>query len=109
MGRVNGMGVIVKRPLEADDFGFDFLRRPRIVAGDTVASVVSITATRLSGSGSLTIGSPSVSGAIVTVRISGGTDGDRYRIECTVLTTQGATLVSEMPMVVTTLEDGTVE
>ena len=82
-----------KHPSEARLYDFDFSAQVEIAAGDTIASVISATATRLNGGGTLTLAATGFSGPRVQVTISGGLDGDDYTVTATVLTTAGRTLV----------------
>jgi hypothetical protein len=58
-----------------------------LATGETIASA---TVTALPAT--LTIGTPGCSGAIVQVRISGGTGDDVYALTCVALTSMGNTL-----------------
>ncbi len=82
-----------KYPTESRAYDFNFAAQTEIAAGDTIASVTSVAATRTSGGGTLTVGSPSASGPRVQVTLSGGSAGDDYTVVCTVLTTAGKVLV----------------
>lgn len=59
----------------------------KMITGDTVATVVSITATT-----GITASAPSLVPPRVTVSITGGTANQTYRISCLVTTTLGETL-----------------
>lgn len=67
-------------------YDFDFSAQTEIAAGQTIASVTSITSTPFG----LTLGSSVIAPAkkIVQVRISGGVVGIKYDLRCTVLTDQ---------------------
>jgi hypothetical protein len=67
-------------------YEFDFADFDEVVQGETL-SAPSVPA--VSG---LTIGAPSVLGAKVLVRISGGTAGTLYNLSCSVTTSGGSTI-----------------
>lgn len=68
-----------KTAAEVRVYEFDFSAQPEIRVGEqTITSVESITVTP---SGELTLGSASISGALVQVQISGGVAGTRYLLK----------------------------
>lgn len=88
--------VLNKQPAEDKLFDFDFSGKMR--DGDSITSVGSVTQEKLglvSNSADLTLGSTAQSGQTGQVRISGGTDGEQYKIEMVVTTTDGDTLEGE--------------
>ena len=84
---------LIKHPDEVRLYDFDFSAMPEIIAGDTINGLVAITSTRFNGSGSLTIGSGIINGALVQFTIGSGNDGDEFLLECKVSTLAGRTLV----------------
>lgn len=76
-----------KHPVEALNIGFDF--GPRIPGGLTISTpAVSLIV------GDITLGSPSVNGTIVSVRITGGTNGTPSSIEFKATLSDGEILVA---------------
>lgn len=79
-------GETVKEP-------FDFTSR--LAAGETI-STATVTATVYSGTdatpSALISGSTSISGAVVTQAITGGTTGNIYQLACAITTSAGQTL-----------------
>lgn len=71
----------LKQPAEDLLFAFDF--SALLEVGETLATVIGVTATP---SGELTIETGSINGPTVEVRISGGVDGRDYKVECQVTT-----------------------
>ena len=80
--------VLVKQPGETRQFSMDF---SSLLATDETISSPSVTSTP-SG---LTIGSASVSGSKILFDISAGTHPVKYRLEVTVTSSGGATLVGD--------------
>ena len=80
--------VLVKQPGETRQFSMDFSNL--LATSETIASP-----TVTSSPSGLTIGSASVSGSKVQFNISGGTHAVRYRLEVTVASSGGATLVGD--------------
>ena len=74
---VDGSKPAEKRPLP-----FDF--KAKIPTGDSISSVLSITA-----DAGLTVTSGTISGTTVTTTVSGGTDGTKYNVSCKVNTVNG--------------------
>jgi hypothetical protein len=64
---------------------FDFTGK--IVSGETLSGP------SVSASPTLTLGTPAVSGALLTVAASGGTDGTTYRLRATANTSAGQILL----------------
>jgi len=88
------MDIFHKDTGEGTSYTFDFT--DELASGETISSVTSITQSEPAGalddwqtSTDLTIGSSSVSGANVSVRVSGGVAGKIYKLECLVLTSLG--------------------
>lgn len=79
-----------KQPGEERLVTFDYTTK--LLAGDSIASVVALDPAGLTASGT------SIVGATVTVLISGGTDGVSYRVSCRVATAQGETLELDVDM-----------
>jgi hypothetical protein len=71
-------------------YEFDFSDFAELEAGETISSP----SVSVDPSGP-TIGTPSVSGDSVLVRISGGTAGVTYTVTCTVTLSSGGTLTME--------------
>ena len=82
-----------KYPDESREYTFDFAPQKEIRAGDTIATVDSVTAT--TGDGELTIGTPASTDKTVVVRISEGTAGQDYILLATVTTAAANVLVVE--------------
>lgn len=72
-----------KTPSEVIDVSFDF-RLTDALEDDPLAS-----ATVTEPTGGVTLGSATVSGTRVNCRVSGGTDGDQYRLKVLATTTGG--------------------
>lgn len=78
---------LFKQPAESRLYTFEFADQVEIAdAGESLTGTPTITVTLLSGSGSLTVGSPTISGTKVQVQISGGTAEDRFQVVCQVNT-----------------------
>lgn len=77
---------LFKYPSEIRSYSFDFSSFEEIAEGDTIASIISVTATP----DGLTLGTRSIDGATVRVVISDGTGGTVYRVNCLVATSSGA-------------------
>lgn len=85
-----------KQPAEIRNITFDFTSA--LAEGDTVASVVSVTAAT-----GITVGTPDLAGNIVTVQVSGGTTEKLlYRISCLVQTTEGERLEADVDIRIVT-------
>ena len=78
--------VLIKAETESYRANFDFSEV--LTTGETVSSSV-VTAVPAT----LTIGTPSHSGAVVQVRLSGGTGNDEYAVTCVAQTSLGNTIV----------------
>lgn len=85
---------LYKQPGEVRLYSFDFAAQVEIAGGETLTGTPTIAVSLLSGSGTVTAGSPSISTTFVNFTLSGGTDGDRHRVLCTVATSGGRTLQS---------------
>ena len=91
MGRIE-YEVFSKEPFEEFDITFDF--GPKLKQGMTIASMETgyPKATRMSDNVDVTsscIGSNSYAGAVITVRVKGGSDGNRIKIEFRITDTAG--------------------
>ena len=90
---------VTKRVAESRLYTMDFSNLPEIAAGDTVASVTSVTCTGAVGTGGsvsdLTLSNTAVHSGNkgADVRIAAGVDGITYQLSFKVLTTNGYTLV----------------
>lgn len=82
----NSIQVLRKQPSESRIYEFEFAAN--MTTGESLSGVTSLVTT---GSG-LTVGSPAYSGTKVTVRLSAGTTGSRYKLTCVVTTSLGNTL-----------------
>ena len=84
-----------QQPGELRQHAFNFAAQVELAdAGDSLTGTPSLTITRLSGSGTLAPGATSISTTFVNFTLSGGADGDRHRIVCTVSTVSGRVLQS---------------
>lgn len=88
------MKQLIKFPEETRTYAFDFSEQAEVVGGETLTPTCAISSTRISGTGSITVGSAVQSGNRVTAQISGGTLGDRYELLATVTTSSGAILAA---------------
>jgi hypothetical protein len=86
-----------KTPDESALFNFDFTED--LATGESIQGTPAVTA---SPSG-LTIGTPSVSGAIVQVRLSSGATRTRYEVRCRVATDQSNTFEGAGDLLVNSL------
>lgn len=77
-----------KQPYEVVDLVFDFTNRG-ISSSVSVASVQSVTATLVSGSGAVTVSNTTYSGQLVQSRFTGGNAGDRFKLTAKVVMTDG--------------------
>ena len=75
-----------KYPTEVRVVTFDFAEKMDIAGGETISTMT------MSVPGGITSSSPSLSGALVSTRIAGGTAGQDYPIICTVTTSATQTL-----------------
>ena len=86
---------LYKQPGEARLYSFDFTDQVEVADNlETLTGTPTVTASLTSGSGTLTVGTPSIVHPNVNFTLSGGTESDRHRILCTVLTSAGRTLQS---------------
>ena len=90
--------ILTKQPAEEVPYAIDFVNL--IPAGDSLASVTSVTAYP-SGSGELTIGTANIDGTEVQFIVEGGIEGTTYRIEAIVATANGYTLEGDGRLFVT--------
>lgn len=84
----------VKQSTEKRTVSFDFTNK--LKTGDSVSGSPTPTITADVG---ITAGSPSLVGNVVSVQLSGGTNGTRYNVACNVTTTPGADIL-ELDVVV---------
>lgn len=78
---------LTKDPAETRTYSFDFGLQPELAQeGETLAPPPVVIATRQEGTGTLTIGTPTISGTRVRFLVSGGAIGDVHQITGTVLT-----------------------
>ena len=89
-----GLLVLYKQP--AEDTLYDIVMSGVMRDGDTISSFVNNEITQenmgiVTGSGDLTLGVPAedATAEIAQVRISGGTDGEHYKLTCKVNTVGG--------------------
>jgi hypothetical protein len=88
-----GLEYLIKQPAESRLYDIPFTGLLR--DGDTISGVDDITQTNqgiVTGSGDLTLGSPITNTTKAQVRISGGTNGESYKLECVCSTAGGDTL-----------------
>jgi hypothetical protein len=78
--------VLTKYQEEARTYSFDFSQVPEIVNGDTIASVISVTASP----DGLTITAHSISGTKVLVSIQDGVPTTVYDVVCLIQTSSSA-------------------
>lgn len=93
-----GLPVLVKQPSESREYDLDFTAL--LVPGETIAGITSVGSTimgKVVGSADVSIGSSSITSDSlkVRVRISGGTNGEDYKITAVVTTNQGNTVEGE--------------
>jgi hypothetical protein len=86
---------LCKFPGEMMVFAFDLSEQPEIVAGDTLSGTPTVAHTLVSGSGTLTLGSPSISGSKIQLQVSGGTNGATWKLVVTVATLGGSTICAK--------------
>jgi hypothetical protein len=87
------MTTLIKIPVESRTYAFNFASQTEIAdAAETLSGTPTVTSELLSGSGALTIGSPSISGAKVVVDISGGSEGDLHHLTASCSTSGGSIL-----------------
>lgn len=83
------MKTLTKLPGESRNYTFDFVN----ILGDADLTGTPVISQEVAdGEGSLTIGTPSISGDTVTVQLSGGTDGSKYLVVATCGDTASNTL-----------------
>lgn len=90
-----GLAVLTKQPLETKVFRIDF---GNMLRGELLSSVSSVTATaqgKVAGAAAITPSSLSVSGRFVLFTMTGGTDGEHYKVTATVVSTSGQTLEAD--------------
>ena len=90
-----GLDVLIKQPGEARLYHIPFSQELR--TGETISGVNSITQTKMgvvAGADDLTIGVATLNddADIMQTRISGGTDGEHYKLEAIVTTSQSDTI-----------------
>lgn len=74
---------LVKQPGESRLYTFDFSSLDSSIASIANPAVAQANQHLAAGSIDLQIGSPSIAGALVQVRIQGGTDGELYKLTAT--------------------------
>lgn len=83
-----GLVVLKKQPSESRLYDFDFSAKMR--EGDSVASIVSVSAANrgnVAGSGDVALVASAISGQFVQLRIEGGDDKEDYKITAKITTT----------------------
>jgi len=90
-----GLNVLIKQPNEARQYDIPFTQELR--SGDTIASITSVTATKMglvTEVSALTVGTPTTNATDDTVQVtlSVGTDGEHYKLETIVVTNDGDVL-----------------
>jgi hypothetical protein len=88
------MTTFLKDPNEELDYGFDW--------SSWLASGESIATYSLSAEAGITLGTNSVNAGIITYWLSGGTEGETYKITCQVETNEGR--IGERTMRIRVLE-----
>lgn len=85
---------LIKYPGEVRQYSFDFSEQVELVAGDTLAGPATITIEIITGDAAVSLLSASVSivSPYVHTVLSGGLEGERYRVECRVTTAAGRVL-----------------
>ena len=85
---------LFKYPAESFPFKFDFSNRVQIAEdSQTLAATnLAVTETQLEGTGTIVVGSPTISTNEVHVNISAGDVGDVWELLCNVETATGYTL-----------------
>ena len=81
---------LVKGPSESRLYDFEFAATPEIDGGQTIVTAT-VTAEETT-SPALTIGTPTISGSRVQVRISAGKLGQLYELKCVITTSSSNTL-----------------
>lgn len=89
----NVCGVRRKHASAVRLFDFDFARLPEIEDGDVITSA-ELSQERIAGSGELTLGEITITGAKVKFAIADGTAWAMHRITCVVETALGRSLVA---------------
>lgn len=87
---------LIKYVAEDRVYDFDFALMPEIAGGQTIATVVSFSATPTG----LTFGTPAISGTKVLCQITGGTADVVYTVTCVITTSGGRTLVGRGALLV---------
>lgn len=77
-----------KQSFEEVDLTFDFSNRG-IADGVSIANVTSITAALVSGTGSLVVSGTTYSGLLASARFAGGIGGDKFKLTCKVVMSDG--------------------
>lgn len=81
-----------KDPSDVDDYGYDF-------AGELNGEKIDSAAVTITPSG-LSAGTPSITGSVVSVRVSGGVDDTNHRLTYTIETSSGRTLERSVELLV---------
>jgi hypothetical protein len=85
--------LLQKYPGETRTYAFDFAEQVEIAdGGETLTGTPTVAKTQLAGTGTITLGSPSIVGNKVQFTITGGDKGDLHDILVTVGTSGSATL-----------------
>lgn len=85
---------LIKQPAESRLYSIDFANL--LGTGESLSGTPTVTASPTG----LTIGTPAISGTTVQVRISSGSDGVPYKLECVVATSDGNTLEGDAILIV---------
>jgi hypothetical protein len=89
------MTTLFKYPEETRTYVFDFSTQVEVAAGDSLSSGAAVTATCVSGTGTLTIGSPSIVSDTVQCTIAGGDLNDKHDVLCVVTTAAGSIIAQK--------------
>lgn len=81
-----------KFPTESREFEFAFASQPEIARDRQTILSATISSTLLTGTGTLTVGTPRVSGSSVFAQLSGGTEAALWELECSATTDAGDVL-----------------
>lgn len=86
---IMNLGVKQKSPAEKRKYAFDFVNQDEIVNGETLTGTPTVTG----APAGLTITDIAIAGTKVQFFVAAGSSGQDYQIDCTVTTSDGATLV----------------
>jgi len=88
--------ILYKFPAEVREYAFEFADQKEIAElGQTLTGTPVIDATLLSGTNTLSVGTPAISGTKVIVTLSAGTLDARHKLICRVDTSGGATIAAK--------------